>query len=75
MRIAYEQEIGRRYLERLAEAYARFFHGYDETPLLIVNAATIDPIGNEQHYRMLLNEIDAARSGRRFFNPLFSALG
>ena len=71
--IAYEQEIGRRYLERLAEAYSRFFHAYDESPLLIVNAATIDPISNEQHYRMLLDEIDTARSGRRFFNPLASA--
>ncbi|SVC91168.1 uncharacterized protein METZ01_LOCUS344022, partial [marine metagenome] len=38
--IAYEREIGRRYLERLAEAYSRFFHDYDGSPLLIVNAET-----------------------------------
>jgi deoxyadenosine/deoxycytidine kinase len=71
--IAYEQEIGRRYLERLAEAYSRFFHSYDESPLLIVNASTIDPINNDTHFTMLLDEIDGARSGRRFFNPVASA--
>jgi deoxyadenosine/deoxycytidine kinase len=72
--IAYEQIIKRRYLERLADAYSRFFHQYTESPLLIVNAATIDPVNNERHFQMLLEEIDGARSGRQFFNPLVSAL-
>lgn len=72
--ISYEQRIGRRYLERLAEAYARFFHDYDEAPLLIVNAATIDPIHNDDHYEMLLEQIHRIRSGRHFFNPMVSAL-
>ena len=72
--LEFEQRIGRTYLERLAESYARFFHDYDEAPLLIVNAATIDPIHNETHFDMLLQEIDRVRSGRHFFNPLVSAL-
>jgi deoxyguanosine kinase len=72
--INYEQRIGRRYLERLAEAYARFFHAYDASPLLIVNAATIDPIHNEHHYQVLLNEISRSRNGRHFFNPVATAL-
>ena len=42
--IAYEQLIDQEYLERLGEAYARFFYDFDEAPLLIVNAASIDPI-------------------------------
>lgn len=71
--IHYEQTIGRRYLERLADAYSQFFHQYNESPLLIVNAATIDPVNNEHHFQMLLEEIDRARSGRQFFNPLVSA--
>ena len=71
--IGYEQGIGRRYLERLADAYSQFFHQYDESPLLIVNAATIDPVNNEHHFRLLLEEINSARSGRQFFNPLVSA--
>ncbi len=72
--IDYEQRISRHYLERLNEAYARFFHDYDDSPLLIVNAATIDPIHNEQHYHMLMEEITRIRSGRHFFNPIISAL-
>jgi deoxyadenosine/deoxycytidine kinase len=70
--IRYEQQIKRRYLERLTDVYAQFFHQYDESPLLIVNAATIDPVNNEQHFQMLLEEINNARSGRQFFNPLVS---
>ena len=72
--IGYEQGIQRRYLERLTDAYSRYFHQYNESPLLIVNAATIDPVNNEEHFQMLLQEIDTARSGRQFFNPLVAAL-
>lgn len=71
--IGYEQGIQRRYLERLTDAYAQFFHQYNESPLLIVNASTIDPVNNDQHFYMLLEEINSARSGRQFFNPLVSA--
>jgi deoxyadenosine/deoxycytidine kinase len=72
--IGYEQQMGRRYLERLTEAYARYFHAYQASPLLIVNAAVLDPVHNEGHYQLLLAEIDRTRSGRHFFNPLASAL-
>jgi deoxyguanosine kinase len=71
--VDYELRIARHYLERLNEAYARFFHGFDAAPLLIVNASTIDPIHNEQHYTVLLEEICRIRSGRHFFNPVVSA--
>ncbi|MCH8195066.1 MAG: deoxynucleoside kinase [Chloroflexi bacterium] len=72
--IDYEQRIGRHYLERLNEAYARFFHNYDSAPLLIVNAATIDPIHNDEHYNVLLEEICRIQRGRHFFNPIVSAM-
>lgn len=73
--IDFEQRIGRRYLERLAEAYARYFHDYDSAPLLIVNAAVIDPVHNDAHFALLLEEIGRIRSGRHFFNPVASAFG
>jgi deoxyguanosine kinase len=73
--VDYERRISRNYLERLNEAYAKFFHAYDSSPLLIVNAATIDPIHNEHHYEVLLDEICRIRSGRHFFNPVVSATG
>lgn len=72
--IRYEKDIKRRYLERLTEGYSQFFHQYNESPLLIVNAATIDPVNNDEHFQLLLREIDTTRSGRQFFNPLVSAL-
>jgi deoxyadenosine/deoxycytidine kinase len=67
--IAYEQLIDEDYLERLGEAYARFFHDFDAAPLLIVNAASIDPIHREADYQELLQSILRVRRGRHFFNP------
>jgi len=72
--IDFEQRIGRRYLERLAEAYARYFHAFDAAPLLIVNAAAIDPVHNDAHFGLLLEQIGRIRSGRHFFNPVASAI-
>ena len=72
--LACEQAINRRYLERLGESYARFFHDYDAAPLLIVNAATIDPVHKDAHFALLRDEIDRVRSGRHFFNPVAAAL-
>lgn len=67
--LRYEQLIERSYLERLVDAYARFFLHYDAAPLLIVNAASIDPVNNEAHYEMLFREIGKLRRGRQYFNP------
>jgi deoxyadenosine/deoxycytidine kinase len=66
--IPYERNIDRRYLERLTDAYSRYFHNYDQGPLLIVNASSIDPIHNEADYAALLQQILTTR-GRSFFNP------
>jgi deoxyadenosine/deoxycytidine kinase len=72
--IPFEQLIEEEYLERLGEAYARFFHEYDDAPLLIVNAATIDPIHRESDYQELLGTIRRVRRGRHFFNSAASSL-
>ena len=65
----YERDMDPAYLERLAEAYARFFHDYAEAPLLIVNAAGIDPVHNDDDFRLLCEQIRRTGSGRHFFNP------
>ena len=70
--IDYEQRIERDYLERLNEAYARFFHEYDASPLLIVNASAIDPINSQADYDELLAAITRMRRGRLYYNPLRS---
>jgi deoxyguanosine kinase len=68
--IGFEQHIEREYLERLNEAYARYFHEYDSTPLLIVNAANIDPINNQSDYDELFSAITRMKKGRLYYNPL-----
>jgi deoxyadenosine/deoxycytidine kinase len=72
--IEFERMIERRYLERLADAYSRFFHSYDEGPLLIVNATQIDPINNDADYQQLFKQIEKTTGGRHFFNPVAAAL-
>lgn len=69
-RIPAEQGIDRAYLERLNNAYARFFHDYEAAPLLIVNAAVIDPIGNRADFDELLLAIGRMKRGRLYYNPL-----
>jgi deoxyguanosine kinase len=71
--IRYEQHIDRDYLERLQEAYARFFHEYVASPLLIVNAAEADFVNNDQDYDQLFEQIMRVRHGRHYFNPLKTA--
>ena len=72
--IDYEQSIERRYLERLVEAYSRFFLEYEDSPVLIVNAAEIDFVGSEADYEGLLAEIARPRRGKNYFNPMKSLL-
>lgn len=74
--IAYEKNIQADYLGRLSDAYMQFFYRYDRSPLLIVNAESIDPIGNPEDYQVLLERIMSAGPGREFFNPApFQASG
>jgi deoxyguanosine kinase len=68
--IAFEQQIERSYLTRLNEAYSRFFHEYEEAPLLIVNAASMDPIGNQADYEDLLVAIARVKRGRNYYNAM-----
>ena len=72
--IAAERAIDRLYLESLTDAYARFFHSYNDGPLLIVNASSIDPVGNEADYEQLFRQIESTTGGRHFFNPVAAAL-
>lgn len=71
--VPYERMIDRAYLEQLTDAYARFFHEYDEGPLLIVNASSIDPVHNDADYEQLFRQIRRTTGGRHFFNPAAAA--
>lgn len=68
--IGYEQQIEEAYLRRLTEAYADFFHYYEASPLLIVNAEQINLVDSEQDYENLLAQIARSQTGRHYYNPL-----
>ncbi len=70
----YDRFVERSYLERLTDAYARFFHTYDDGPLLIVNASQIDPVNNDADFEQLFQQIERTTGGRHFFNPVSAAL-
>jgi len=70
----YDRFVDRGYLEKLTDAYARFFHEYDDGPLLIVNASQIDPVNNDADYELLFQQIERTTGGRHFFNPVAAAL-
>ncbi len=72
--ISYEQQLEDDYLERLGNAYAKFFYEFDAAPLLIVNAANIDPINRETDYQELLRAICRMKHGRQFFNPALETI-
>lgn len=70
---SYDRFVDRGYLEKLTDAYARFFHDYDDGPLLIVNASQIDPVNNDADYELLFQQIERTTGGRHFFNPAAAA--
>lgn len=71
---AYEH-IDRAYLASLAEAYTEFFHRYQDSPLLMVNAAEANFVESDEDLAALVESIRGIHSGRHFFNPLASGTG
>ena len=65
----FERFIETNYLERLVEAYTRFFYYYSDSPLLIVNATEIDLVDKAKDYELLVEQLKKVRSGRHYFNP------
>jgi hypothetical protein len=43
---------------------------FDHAPLLIVNAANIDPVQNQADYDELVGAIQRMKKGRMYYNPL-----
>jgi deoxyadenosine/deoxycytidine kinase len=66
-----EFSITEEYLHKLSSAYTDFFHYYNESPLLIVNASEIDVVNSEKDYQLLLEQIEVTNKGRNYFNPSF----
>ena len=72
--LKHERYIETAYLQRLCDAYIRFFYQYNNAPLLIVNAADIDFANNDADYQLLHQQIIEVQTGRHYFNPTQVAL-
>jgi deoxyguanosine kinase len=68
--IPYEQALDAQYLQRLVSAYTRFFYHYDASPLVIVNAASIDFANSDEDFELLFDELRNVGKGRHFLNPM-----
>ncbi len=67
--IEMEYRINDEYLNRLSTAYTDFFHYYNASPLLIVNASGMDLVNNDDDYQQLVERIQTTNNGRHYFNP------
>lgn len=72
--IRYEVDIKSRYLQKLSDAYTAYFHRYDKSPLLIVNASDMNFVDNPSHFEALVQRIKQIDSGKNYFNPLVEVL-
>lgn len=70
--LKHEQRMESRYLQRLIELYERFFHQYDASPLLIVNAAEINLADSPEDFDSLVERIRSVEGGRHYVNPIAS---
>lgn len=58
------------YMGQLADAYTSFFHHYEKSTLVIVNAAAIDLVNNNEEYEALVKFILSTKQGRHYYNPV-----
>ena len=65
---SYERNISDDYLNRLSDAYTRYFHQYEAAPLLIVNSDNLNFVDSTGDFALLLQRIVAMRGPREFFN-------
>jgi len=67
----YEEDMDPAYIEALHDAYNYYFFRYTKSPLLIVNAADIDFVENQEELDELLRYIAAMEHhGTTYVNPL-----
>ncbi len=66
----FEQRMDSSYLRRIVDRYESYFHQYDQSPLLVVNASEINLADNRQDFANLLQNIAEITAGRHYLNPI-----
>jgi deoxyadenosine/deoxycytidine kinase len=63
-----EQSIAAAYLERLNDAYAAYFHGYDGAPVFAVATEHFNPAERDADFDLLVQRLVAFKGRREFLN-------
>jgi deoxyguanosine kinase len=71
--VAMEQGIELGYLQRLVDAYAGYFHGYDGAPVYAVATEHFNPAERDADFTVLVERLAAFRGRREFFNSQVEA--
>jgi deoxyguanosine kinase len=66
--IEMEEHMSDHYLRALADNYSRFFHHYDQAPILIINTEHLNPVDNDEDFALFLKQLMEMRGKRVFFN-------
>ena len=62
-----ERRITESYLEKVAKHYADFFFRYEASPLFVVDAAVLNPVDNDDDFKLLIERLNEMRGHREFF--------
>ncbi len=66
--IAMEHGIDAGYLQRLADGYATYFHGYDGAPVFALATEHFNPAERDADFAVLVERLAAFKGRREFFN-------
>ena len=64
----FEKNISQEYLWRLAESYTRFFHQYEDAPVMMINSENLNFVDSQEDFDLLLQQLKQMRSPREYFN-------
>jgi deoxyadenosine/deoxycytidine kinase len=68
----FEKNIAREYVEKLIQAYNKYFFYYNDSALLVVDTTDIDFVNNPADLSNLIKEIKSIRGGTHHYIPLGS---
>ena len=63
-----ERRISDDYLILLGESYTRFFHHYDDAPVVVVNSENLNFVDRTDDFLLLVQRIESMRGRREYFN-------
>ncbi|SOD41043.1 deoxynucleoside kinase [Nitrosovibrio sp. Nv4] len=64
----FEKSISAEYLWRLTDSYTRFFHHYEDAPLMIINSENLNFVDSQEDFDLLLRQVEQMRGPREYFN-------